>query len=62
MISEKFLKYGSGTLLKFTGKSYGSKTHEQNIESERQKENNRDIRIATNSNSATEFLRISESR
>lgn len=45
---------------RISGKSYGIVSHKQRTVQERETENNRDIRIAVRSNSATEFLRTAE--
>lgn len=45
---------------RISGKSYGIISHKQRTAQERETENNRKIRTAMNSKSATEFLRTSE--
>lgn len=47
-------------LVRLSNKTFGIKSHQQRINSDRDKEIERDIRIATSSNSASEFLKQSE--
>jgi hypothetical protein len=61
-MDSQYMKFDgkSRFLARLCNKSYGNKSHRQRVELERERDNNRDIRIAMHSNSATQFLRYSE--
>lgn len=63
-MASEYLKWEgkSRYLAKLCNKSYGTKNHKQRIESDREKDNDRDIRIATRGQSASQFLRDTETQ